>query len=61
MTTIPQHTHCKICGKAVPTEEMFCSKNCEERFQSITKKRKLMIYVMYALMAFVIAVLLFST
>ncbi len=57
MTQIPQHSHCKICGKAIPTDETFCSKDCEERFQAMTKKRKILIYVMYALMFFVIAVL----
>lgn len=57
MTQIPQHSHCKICGKAIPTDETFCSKECEERFQSMAKRRKLLVYIMYALMFFFIAMI----
>lgn len=61
MTQVTQHSHCKICGKAIPTDETFCSKDCEERFQSMAKKRKILMYIMYGLMFFVIAVLAVSS
>ncbi|MEF8878933.1 MAG: DUF2116 family Zn-ribbon domain-containing protein [Candidatus Thermoplasmatota archaeon] len=56
MVKVDQHSHCKICGKAIPTEETFCSKDCEEQYQNMYKKRKMLIYVMYGLIVFILAV-----
>jgi predicted nucleic acid-binding Zn ribbon protein len=56
---IPQHMHCQICGKAIPTSdtETMCSDECKQRYQGLTKRRKLWVYIMYALIFVMIAVL----
>jgi predicted nucleic acid-binding Zn ribbon protein len=54
---IPQHMHCQICGKAIPSTETMCSDECKTRYQGLTKRRKLWIYIMYALIFVMIAVL----
>lgn len=54
---IPQHTHCQICGKAISSSETMCSEECKTRYQAMTKRRKLWIYIMYALIFVMIAVL----
>ena len=45
---IPQHTHCNICGKAVPVSETLCSDECKQKYDVLVKKRKLWVYIMYA-------------
>lgn len=56
---IPQHMHCQICGKAIPVSdtETMCSDECKQRYQALTKRRKLWVYIMYALIFVMIAVL----
>ncbi|HDM66962.1 MAG TPA: DUF2116 family Zn-ribbon domain-containing protein [Thermoplasmatales archaeon] len=57
---IPPHTHCQVCGKAIPPDETFCSKECEKRFQSMVKKRKMLVYIMYGLIIVIMALFLLS-
>ncbi|HIH29501.1 MAG TPA: DUF2116 family Zn-ribbon domain-containing protein [Thermoplasmata archaeon] len=60
---IPQHMHCQICGKAIAASdsETICSDECKQRYQSLNKKRKLWVYIMYALIFVMIAVLFLSS
>jgi predicted nucleic acid-binding Zn ribbon protein len=48
---IPQHTHCHMCGKSIPVGETLCSEECKQKFQSLVKKRKIILYLMYAMLA----------
>lgn len=57
---IPQHRHCLICYKAIPSKETLCSDECEEKYQAIERKRKNYMYIMYALFAFVILMVIFT-
>ena len=58
---IPQHTHCQICGKAIQADETYCSEECKQKYQTMMKKRKRYIYILYALMIFVIVVVFFMS
>jgi len=51
---VSQHTHCQICGKAIPIGETLCSEECKQKFQAMLKKRKLWIYLMWALIFFTV-------
>jgi predicted nucleic acid-binding Zn ribbon protein len=53
---VAQHTHCQICGKAIPLKENLCSEECKQKFQAMMKKRKMLVYLMYGLI-FVILVM----
>ncbi len=55
---IPQHMHCQICGKAVTSTETLCSDECKQQYQALTKKRKTWIYIMYAAIFLMIALLI---
>lgn len=57
---IPPHNHCQVCGKAIPTTETFCSKECEERFQAMVKRRKMLVYIMYGLIIVILALFLLN-
>ena len=57
---VAQHTHCQICGKAIPITETLCSEECKQRYKAMIKKRKMLLYIMYALIGFMIIVLLFN-
>jgi len=58
---IPQHAHCQICGKAVPSSESFCSEECKDKYQAMVKKRRMYIYVMYGLIGLFFVLMLFQT
>ena len=50
-----QHMHCQICGKAIPLSETLCSEKCKDKFNKMVKKRRMLIYFMYALVFFILA------
>jgi len=58
--SIPPHAHCQICGKAIPVSETFCSEECKQKYDSMMKKRKLMVYAMYALIAVIVILFMLS-
>ena len=58
---VAQHTHCQICGKAIPISETLCSEECKQRYQTMVKKRKILVYVMYGLIAFILVLYLYSS
>ncbi|MCD6512229.1 MAG: DUF2116 family Zn-ribbon domain-containing protein [Thermoplasmata archaeon] len=51
---IPQHSHCIICGKAIPYGEKFCSEKCKKEYENMVKKRKIYIYLMYLALAILV-------
>ena len=55
-----QHRHCQVCSKAIPISEEFCSDECKVEFEALMKKRKNYIYIIYATMVIIIAVMLLS-
>lgn len=57
---ILQHKHCRICGKAIPVDETFCSDECREKWNAMVKKRKMMMYIMYGMIFIFIFLILFS-
>jgi predicted nucleic acid-binding Zn ribbon protein len=34
------HSHCPICGKAMPSDKTFCSQSCKDNYLSREKKQK---------------------
>jgi len=34
------HSHCPICGKAMPTDKQFCSQTCRDNYSAHNKKKK---------------------
>jgi len=34
------HSHCPICGKAMPTDKQFCSQTCQDKYHGTQKKQK---------------------
>lgn len=57
---VGQHAHCHICGKAIPINETLCSEECKQKYNSMVRKRKWLVYAMYALIFFILFVVLFS-
>ena len=54
---VPQPTHCHVCMKAIPVGETLCSEECQQKYQSMLKRRKLMVYFMYGMLAALIVVI----
>ena len=55
---VAQHTHCQICGKTITVSETLCSDECKQKYQAMIKKRKILIYIMYALIFVIIGMVL---
>lgn len=53
---VPQHYHCQVCGKAIPLGEILCSEECKQKYQKMVRRRKIMIYLMYGILAALIVV-----
>ena len=51
------HSHCPICGKAMPTDKQFCSQTCRDNYHGTQKKQKkksrIQMIFMFGLMAVV--------
>jgi len=51
------HSHCPICGKAMPTDKQFCSQGCRDNYHTGQKKQKkksrIQMIFMFGLMAVV--------
>jgi predicted nucleic acid-binding Zn ribbon protein len=58
---VGQHTHCQICGKAIPLSETFCSEECKQKYQAMVKKRKTLVYIMYALIFIILVMFLINS
>jgi predicted nucleic acid-binding Zn ribbon protein len=54
---VSPHGHCQMCGKSVPVGETLCSEDCKQRYTSVVKRRKLIVYFMYGLLAALIVVI----
>lgn len=61
MTEIPNHRHCQMCGKAIPGDQTFCSKECRERFETIIKKRKRLMLILYLILVIVFVMIIYAS
>jgi len=59
--SIPQHAHCHMCGKSIPVGETLCSEECKQKYQSLIKRRRIMLYLMYGILAVLLIVFLLSS
>ncbi len=47
MPKVPNHAHCRVCGKAIPASDDFCSTECRQSSEEDRKKRRRMLYLLY--------------
>jgi predicted nucleic acid-binding Zn ribbon protein len=59
--SISQHTHCHMCGKSIPVGETLCSEECKQKYQNMLKRRKIMLYLMYGMLAVLLVVFILSS
>jgi len=55
--SIPQHAHCLMCGKSIPFGETLCSEECKQKYQTLLKRRKIIVYLMYGMLAALIVII----
>jgi len=58
---IVDHRHCKICGKAIPPNQEFCSENCRsisERIEARQKRMRNLLIIMYVAVFLIIFIML---
>ena len=48
---IAQHRHYSSCGRAIPPDTQHCSDACKAEYDNAVKSRKMLVYVMYAMVA----------
>ena len=54
---IPPHKHCLNCGIAIPPDKTFCSKKCEDEWNTMLKRKKMTFYVWMVFMAILIVIM----
>ncbi|MEM1994997.1 MAG: DUF2116 family Zn-ribbon domain-containing protein [Nitrososphaerales archaeon] len=59
-TLIPPHTHCKVCGKAIPVGKSYCSNECRasEVKSQQRAKRLSRIYTLFFIALMIIIILM---
>jgi len=45
------HSHCEVCGKAIPEGERFCSPKCQREYEERVRKQRRLIRVLYLSLA----------
>jgi len=58
---IPPHSHCKVCGKAIPEGQIYCSKECRDKDLKAQKREKNMMWAFYGVFMGLLVVLLFAS
>ena len=58
--SVPQHSHCQICGKTIPISETLCSDECKTKYRTLLKRRKLVIWAMYAIVGIILVIYIFN-
>lgn len=48
MPKVPNHAHCRVCGHAIPSGDTYCSAGCKQEAEEDQKKRRRMLYLLYA-------------
>jgi predicted nucleic acid-binding Zn ribbon protein len=61
MPGIVPHRHCVICGKAIESDEVTCSDECQETLEKERKKqRNFMLFMMAGFLVLLILLFIFS-
>ncbi len=55
---IPPHTHCKVCGRAIPEGQIYCSKECRDKDLNRSKRDKRMMWGFYGAFMVILVVML---
>jgi len=58
---IVDHRHCKICGKAIPPNQEFCSEACRsisERMEARQRRMRNLLIIMYVAVFLIIFIML---
>ena len=53
---VAPHNHCHVCMKSIPVGETLCSDECKQKYQTMMRKKRLVIYFMYGMLAAMIVV-----
>ena len=60
MPGIIPHRHCIVCGKAIEPEEIFCSKECKEKYDKERRKQRNFMIIMFAVLIALFVLMIFS-
>ncbi|MHA1272423.1 MAG: DUF2116 family Zn-ribbon domain-containing protein [Promethearchaeota archaeon] len=59
------HSHCSICGKAIPPDKKFCSQTCRDKYLKYEMKQKkqgkMQLIFLFVLMGFLMFMLFFMS
>ena len=60
MVDVPEHRHCQMCGRVVPVERNFCSRECEEKFEKIIRRRKRLLLILYLAWMVILGIIIYA-
>ncbi|NPB01735.1 MAG: DUF2116 family Zn-ribbon domain-containing protein [Methanopyri archaeon] len=47
---VPPHSHCVVCGKAIPEGETFCSEKCRMKYEKMRKRQSMSMWIMVGIL-----------
>ncbi|MEM0079644.1 MAG: DUF2116 family Zn-ribbon domain-containing protein [Nitrososphaerota archaeon] len=56
---IVDHRHCKICARAIPPDEEFCSEKCKQVFEDYRRREKRSRYLFFIIYGVLMMLLMF--
>ncbi|NPA76118.1 MAG: DUF2116 family Zn-ribbon domain-containing protein [Euryarchaeota archaeon] len=57
---IVPHRHCMNCGIAIPPDKQFCSKKCEDEWNTLLRRKKMNMYIWMIFLVILIIILMAS-
>lgn len=53
-----QHKHCRECGRAIPSKELYCSEECESSHKTTLRKKKNQLLLLYVVSVVILLMVL---
>jgi predicted nucleic acid-binding Zn ribbon protein len=60
MDEVPEHKHCKVCGKSIPPDDTTCSKDCANKRAQSMQTRRRWNYAFLVIMFLLVVLLVFE-
>jgi len=57
---IPPHSHCKVCGKAIPEGQIYCSKECRDEDLRRERREKRLMWGFYGAFMAILFIMLIA-
>ncbi len=61
MDEVPDHAHCRVCGKAIATGDVTCGPVCARKRTEALQRRQRLTYAFYGIALILVLLLLYGS